>query len=228
MKRSEINRCIAQAIRFVGKHRFHLPPFAFWTPRQWKGKGHEADEIRTRRLGWDVTDFGSGRYEQFGLLLFTVRNGRVDDPANRKIYAEKVMVVREGQITPWHFHFQKTEDIINRGAGVLVVELHNATPDGKFAGTPVQVSCDGVVRTVKAGGKVLLRAGESITLVPGVYHKFYAKKGEGTALVGEVSSVNDDATDNRFYEPLPRFPAIEEDEAPLHLLCNEYPAAPGA
>jgi len=33
----------------------------------------------------------------------------------------------------------------------------------------------------------------------------------------------DDNTDNRFYEPVGRFPAIEEDEAPLHLLCNEYP-----
>ena len=24
----------------------------------------------------------------------------------------------------------------------------------------------------------------------------------------------------------PRFPAIEEDEPPLHLLCTEYPSAP--
>ena len=36
---------------------------------------------------------------------------------------------------------------------------------------------------------------------------------------------NDDNTDNRFYEPLGRFPEIEEDEPPYRLLCTEYPAA---
>ena len=75
------------------------------------------------------------------------------------------------------------------------------------------------------GGKVVLDRGESITLVPRLYHTFYGEKGAGTALIGEVSSVNDDATDNRFYTPLPRFPAIQKDTAPGHLLCNEYPNA---
>jgi hypothetical protein len=42
-------------------------------------------------------------------------------------------------------------------------------------------------------------------------------------MVGEVSKVNDDANDNRFYKPTGRFPAIEEDEKPFRLLCNEYP-----
>ena len=44
-------------------------------------------------------------------------------------------------------------------------------------------------------------------------------------LLGEVSQCNDDNTDNRFYEQLGRFPAIEEDEPPYRLLCNEYPPA---
>jgi len=35
--------------------------------------------------------------------------------------------------------------------------------------------------------------------------------------------VNNDDTDNRFTEPIPRFPAVEEDELPLHLLCTDYP-----
>jgi D-lyxose ketol-isomerase len=39
-----------------------------------------------------------------------------------------------------------------------------------------------------------------------------------------VSTVNDDAHDNRFLEELPRFPGIEEDAAPVRLLCTEYPA----
>ena len=37
--------------------------------------------------------------------------------------------------------------------------------------------------------------------------------------------VNDDNTDNRFLEGMGRFSAVEEDEAPLYLLCNEYPHA---
>lgn len=49
--------------------------------------------------------------------------------------------------------------------------------------------------------------------------------GTGPVLLGEVSMCNDDNTDNRFYEPIGRFPEIEEDEPPYRLLCNEYPAA---
>ena len=44
-------------------------------------------------------------------------------------------------------------------------------------------------------------------------------------LLGEVSKVNDDRVDNRFYEPTGRFPEIDEDEKPLYPLGNEYPAA---
>ena len=52
-----------------------------------------------------------------------------------------------------------------------------------------------------------------------------AEKGSGKVLIGEVSKVNDDNCDNRFYEDMGRFPIIEEDKAPYRLLCNEYPAA---
>jgi hypothetical protein len=41
-------------------------------------------------------------------------------------------------------------------------------------------------------------------------------------LIGEVSLVNDDAKDNRFYAPVGRFPEIIEDVKPLHLLVNDY------
>ncbi len=44
---------------------------------------------------------------------------------------------------------------------------------------------------------------------------------------GEVSQCNDDNTDNRFNPPVGRFPAIEEDEPPYRLLCNEYPVSNG-
>lgn len=227
MKRSQINREIEHAKSFCAEHGFHLPPFAYWTPQQWKQRGVEADEIRSRRLGWDVTDLGSGNFRETGLTLFTLRNGRLDDPSNQKIYAEKLLISYEKQVVPFHFHWLKTEDIINRGGGVLVVQLYEAdrNEEGRFTDAPVRVSCDGVVREVPAGGEVELGPGESITLTPYLYHRFWAKPGHGTALLGEVSSVNDDATDNRFHQPLPRFPSIEEDQPPVHLLCTEYPAA---
>jgi D-lyxose ketol-isomerase len=85
------------------------------------------------------------------------------------------------------------------------------------------IQIDGVAHQISAGQIIRLGAGESISLEPRVYHKFWAEK--AAVLVGEVSQVNDDNTDNRFYDPLGRFPAIEEDEPPLHLLCDEYPKA---
>ena len=83
------------------------------------------------------------------------------------------------------------------------------------------VTCDGIRRRVGCRSDGDAGAGESITLTPYLYHKFYAVEGDG--LIGEVSSVNDDATDNYFLDPLPRFHLIEEDEAPVRLLCTEIP-----
>ncbi len=133
------------------------------------------------------------------------------------------MFVRENQVTPFHYHVRKTEDIINRGGkgtGRLAVELYNRAADGGLSQTPVSVSCDGVRRNLEAGATVILDSGESITLTPYLYHQFHAV--DGHALIGEVSSVNDDASDNFFLDPLPRFPEIVEDEAPVRLLCTEY------
>ena len=56
----------------------------------------------------------------------------------------------------------------------------------------------------------------------GIYHRFYGESGKGKVFVGEVSAVNDDTSDNRFLEPVGRFPKIEEDEAPIHLLASDY------
>ncbi len=223
MKRSEINVLMRDAIRFFGEHRFHLPPFAFWGPSDWREKGPEAEEVRRCRLGWDLTDFGSGDFHRTGLLLFTIRNGDPVDPENRKTYAEKAMIVDEAQVTPWHYHASKIEDIIVRGGGHLVVDLCNADREGNLLDTPVSVSTDGVRRTVEPRGTVILGPGESITLTQDLAHRFYGEEGVGRVLVGEVSSVNDDEADNYFIEPVGRFPEIEEDEEPLYLLCSEIP-----
>ncbi|MCG3209950.1 MAG: hypothetical protein FOGNACKC_03579 [Anaerolineae bacterium] len=222
MKRSQVNVIMRSADAFIKERGFYLPPFAYWTPAEWAGKGEEVREIVDHQLGWDITDFGLGKYDEFGLFLFTIRNG---DQANLKtgqgkIYAEKILICAEGQITPLHSHWTKMEDIINRGGGILAIQLYNSTPDGGLADTDITVSLDGVVHQFKAGHTVRLAPGESITLPTNLYHKFWAE--EGRVLVGEVSVVNDDNTDNRFYEPTGRFPEIEEDEPPLYLLTIDY------
>jgi hypothetical protein len=130
------------------------------------------------------------------------------------------MIVDVNQRTPMHFHWTKVEDIINRGGGKLVIKLFNSTSDERLADTDVTVSIDGLRHTLKAGDKVVLSPGESITLTSRLYHEFWGA--ESRVLVGEVSLVNDDRTDNCFYEPVGRFPEIEEDEPPLHLLVPDY------
>lgn len=224
MKRSEINRLIEEAKEFFAVMKFALPPVAYWTAREWETKGAEVSEILDVGIGWDITDFGLGDFYRKGLLLFTLRNGKYGDARYPKPYAEKVMMVREGQVTLTHFHWSKAEDIINRGGGNLVLQLHNATEDEGLAETEVTVQMDGVTRRVPAGGEVVLRPGESITLPQRLYHSFWAEPGKGHVMVGEVSCVNDDYTDNRFLEPLKRFPGIEEDEEPVHYLVSDYPA----
>jgi D-lyxose ketol-isomerase len=222
MKRSEINAVMRDADAFIKRQGFHLPPFAYWSPEDWTSKGEEVEEIVMHHLGWDITDFGQGDYRKRGLCLFTLRNGASENLLRHqgKLYAEKIMVVDVDQVTPLHFHWSKVEDIINRGGGKLVIQLYNSTPDEQLAQGDVTVSIDGVKRVVKAGNTVALNPGESITLPAHLYHEFWGE--ESRVLVGEVSLVNDDNTDNRFYEPAGRFPTIEEDEAPLYLLCNDY------
>ncbi|MEI8199685.1 MAG: D-lyxose/D-mannose family sugar isomerase [Eubacteriales bacterium] len=224
MKRSEINSIMKNAVTFIEANGFKLPSFAFWSPDDWKSKGSEYDEIRDNMLGWDITDFGRGDYSKVGLLMFTFRNGNYHMPQYVKPYAEKLLIVEEEQITPFHFHWQKMEDIINRGGGNLLVEIYNSTKDGEKAATPVRVSLDGRNFEVPAGTVLRIEPGESITLMTGQYHQFWAEKGKGKILLGEVSKVNDDTVDNRFYNAVGRFPAIDEDEEPVYLLGNEYPS----
>ena len=224
MKRSELNGIMRDAVEFIDAMKFKLPPFAFWSPADWATKGHDYDEIRDNMLGWDITDFGSGDYKKVGLLMFTLRNGNFNDKKTYvKPYAEKLLIVEEGQITPFHFHWSKMEDIINRGGGDLLVQVYNSDEKEEFANTDVPLAIDGHRYSVAAGSVVRIRNGESISIQSGMYHKFWAEGGK--TLLGEVSKVNDDRVDNRFHDKVGRFPAIEEDEPALYLLGNEYPSA---
>ena len=139
------------------------------------------------------------------------------------LYAEKIMISRKDQMSPMHRHNVKAEDIINRGGGTLVLELFNSDADGSIdrddrsRGARPTAS----VRRQSAGGVLRLDPGESVTLLPGDWHAFWGEGGD--VLIGEVSTVNDDLTDNIFDEPIGRFADIEEDEEPLHLLVSDYP-----
>ena len=222
MKRSEINKYIREFREELDKISFKVPPFCHIKAEEWKNLGHEYDEIRDRMLGWDVTDFGSGDFFKVGLQLVCMRNGEFGNP-NTKTYAEKIMMVRDNQVTPMHFHWNKMEDIINRGGADLLVKVYMADENEGLSDKDVPVTMDGVTKMYPAGSIVRVKPGESITMQRYLYHSFWADG--GVAIVGEVSMCNDDANDNRFYEPCGRFSEIEEDEAPEYLLCNEYPAA---
>jgi D-lyxose ketol-isomerase len=220
MKRSEINDLIDEAIDFFKTKRFFLPPFAFYSLQEWQRIGRNAQEIFDLGLGWDVTDFGSDTFHSRGLMLFTLRNGLLNNKIYPKPYAEKIMVVGPDQVTPFHYHWDKIEDIINRGGGDLVFKFFESTENDEFDQRPVELQKDGIKTTLKAGEELCLKPGESVQLPTKLYHTFYGRT--STVMVGEVSMVNNDAQDNNFYGGLPRFSKIEEDVEPKYLLCNDY------
>ena len=223
MKRSDVNRIIEQSAAFIASFGYRLPPFAFLGPDEMKARRNEMAGMVDARLGWDITDYGSGEFAHTGLFLFTVRNGRAADLAQGKgmLYAEKIMISRRDQLAPMHRHDVKAEDIINRGGGTLALRLFMSAPDGSIDRTaPVSVPTDGMTRRLDAGGVLRLSPGESVTLLPGVWHAFQAE--DEDVLIGEVSTVNDDETDNVFEEPVARFAEIEEDVVPTRLLVSDY------
>ena len=223
MKRSRINEIMAEADEMIRRFGFTLPPFAYWTPEEFVSKADIARHVIDSRCGWDITDYGAGRYDEMGLFLFTLRNGLLSDlTAGRGMcYAEKLLISKEGQLSPMHTHVIKAEDIINRGGATLVVELFGSDDAGRFAeDRGGRVWCDGIAVDYAPGQKLQLAPGESVTLRPGDWHAFWGEGGD--VLIGEVSTVNDDETDNIFREPIGRFSTIEEDEPPTHLLVSDY------
>ena len=190
MKRSALNAVCREALACFTRHHWHLPP----APR------------------WDVTDFGLGDFERFGLVLINL--------AAEPEYCEKLMYARRGQTTPCHTHARKKEDIICRH-GELGLRLWPARPDAdKTLPATFTVPINGAPASVPTGAIHPLAAGSRVTLVPGVWHEF-APLGDD-CIIGEVSTANDDLHDNLFLDPaVGRFPAIEEDETVVFRLLSE-------
>jgi D-lyxose ketol-isomerase len=227
MLRSEIDAAIDSARAFADAAVFPLPEFAGWSRDEWLGRVDRLGPTISRGLGWDVTDFGRGDFARYGLCLCTIRNGRVADVnvPTAQTYAEKFMVIEVGQETPFHLHPRKTEDIINRGGGVLHVEVYPA--DGNQLGSGMTTTLvDGVETDVAAGDRILIRPGQSIQIPSGAFHRFWAV--DARVLGGEVSATNDDDNDNVFLESFPRYASIDEDAPARYLLVGEYAAILGS
>jgi len=136
------------------------------------------------------------------------------------LYAEKALIANVGQVTPMHFHWSKTEDIINRGGGRLAIELYNAAESGALMTGDVTFLSEDMEHTLPAGDIFRLDPGASITLPPRLCHSFWVE-GE-PVFAGGVSTVNDDERDNLFLESVGRFPFIDEDEPSKYLLVSDY------
>ena len=124
MKRSEINKALKELEAMCRQEHCYLPSFCNFTPEQWQSVGHEYDEVRDCMLGWDITDYGLGDFDKVGFSLITIRNGNRALPDKYPmVYAEKLLYLKEGQYAPNHFHWYKTEDIINRGGGNALIRV---------------------------------------------------------------------------------------------------------
>ncbi len=188
MKRSEINALIASASTCFQAHGWALPP----------------------RPRWDVTDFGLGEWQKFGLLLVNL--------AEEPEYCEKLMYAQKGMTTPSHTHRKKKEDIICRW-GTLAVQVWNGHPS-RAGNSPVDVPLNHEPHAVASGTIIEVPSGSRVTLVPGVYHEFYPLSEE--CIIGEVSTANDDQNDNFFVNPdIGRYPGIVEDEPATIRLISE-------
>lgn len=180
MKRSDVNRIVERATRFFAEGGWTLPP----SPR------------------WDVTDFGLGNFNKWGLVLVNL--------AEEQEYCEKLMYARKNQVTPVHSHRNKKEDIICR-KGVLMIQVWHHRPDLPAPTPTFRLKRNGTWQTVQNSDTLRLEAGERVTLPPGIWHEFYPLSEE--CIIGEVSTANDDQHDNFFLNPaIGRFSDIEEDE----------------
>ena len=97
------------------------------------------------------------------------------------------MIVGENQTTPYHYHWYKQEDIINRGGGNLMIKVYGADENDGLSPDPVEIQVDGRHFTVPAGSVIRLTPGMSMTNTKKLYHAFWGEEGHGKVLVGEVS-----------------------------------------
>lgn len=231
-KRSIINSSLDTAKEVIRHFGISMPAFSHWKPGEWhKMNATGYEEIKDCMLGWDVTDFGSNDFTNIGRTLFTLRNGKKNNPKYPKEYAEKLLIDPENQRAPAHYHLTKREDIICRAGGNILVQLTKADQEGKRSNESFTVQVDGITVSQQPGAIVRLEPGMSLCIPPRTIHQFWGEEGTGYKIDGigytvstEVSSVCDDLYDNVFLVDFGvRFPVITENEPKRYFLCHEYP-----
>ncbi len=222
MKRSTVNAAMRHATATFARFATVPPPWATRSPAEWTAHPEQARFCAEHGMGWMISDFGSGDFARRGIILLVTRNGILGRPGER-VYAEKLIVMRDGQEAPFHYHRTKIEDMVVRGGGALGIDLVDVDRAGQPIEALVRVLVDGATRTVAARAPVVLQSGESLTLPPLQAHRFYAVPGSGDVLAGEISETNDDLADNYFLEPFSAAP-MEEDEPPFYPLWRDLTA----
>ena len=220
MQRSRINTLLADAEDFLAACRVALPPFAFWTPDEFERRvrdGHE--RLVAAGMGWLVSDFGLDDFAADGVVGFCSCSGT--DQQDGRTYAERHLVLREGQRIPHRFHRRRCKDLINCGPGNLCLCLHRTNPDDGLDETAnVQVQVDGLTRKLAPGARLVLRPGERALIEPVIFHQCRAEQDDLVAR--EVSSATDEESDTLFLPQVGLAAAIEEDEMPRRLLVSDY------
>lgn len=191
MKRSEINRAIADAMLAFECHHWHLPP----EPR------------------WDVTGFGLGDFSKYGLTLVNL--------AELPEYCEKIMFARQGQITPIHKHNAKQEDIICRiGTLAIQLFAQDEKGECQPSNGIAKILLNGKPAEFVSGTILFLKSGERVTLKTGSFHQFwpvseYCIIGEVSTYNDDT---HDNIFTNK---DVGRFEAIDEDEPALYRLVSD-------
>ena len=182
MKRSEINHFLDEGITFLKSRRYSLPPQAFWTLSEWNKNRDKATELAKRRIGWDLTDFGSGNYKRIGLLLYTLSNGIVgqnSEPVDQP-FSNKLLIVGENQVTPLHHHRMKMEDIINLGGGNLLLKVFNVGESESIdKASPVKIFQNEIWEEHGAGRVMTLEPGERVKARPPSLSRILGSAREG-------------------------------------------------
>jgi D-lyxose ketol-isomerase len=222
MKRSFMDSQIEAMLKLCDRHGVRLPPFSLWGEKDSRANAADASRIAAGGLGWNVVEFKPGAFATEGLTIFTLRMGdwRELGTGRGRLYAEKAIMSADGQRAPHHYHVVKTEDVVNRGGARFVVELVKVDRNGQPVKERFRALKDVAMLDLGPGDRVRLEPGESLTLEPYVAHAFWAEG--GTALAGEVSLANDDASDNYFVPALPPPAPIAEDAPARFVTVRDY------
>ena len=171
MKRSEINQAIMEAKKMMEEYLWILPQWGYWSKDDYSKQPTTSHYLKEHQMGWDVTDFGKGLFNQQGITLFCIRNG-IQGNTEDKPYAEKLLFMQEGQEIPYHSHKVKLEDIINRGGGDLAIEFVEVDEHLKEKNSKINILVDGVEVEVLPHEPLILKRGQSVTVERNIYHKF--------------------------------------------------------